>query len=163
MITKIPGSALVDLSDAGMVFTDEDSRHIIRQLLLILKEVHSAGVIHRDIKPDNIMYDPSTKKVGLVDFDQKFTRGYRAPEVILFPSRPAQAPSDAWGVGIVCYQLINRDYPFPTPNDTLAEKYRPIQKNCSPERIDFINRLLDKNPDTRMTIEQALNHDWLKK
>lgn len=70
---------------------------ILTEILKTINYMHNSGVCHRDIKPDNILYDPAKKKIKLIDFDiariKKFTNSqlemmtktgcvsYRAPEI----------------------------------------------------------------------------------
>lgn len=47
---------------------DAEARHIMKQLFDGLSEMHSQHICHRDVKADNLIYDPATKKVKLIDF-----------------------------------------------------------------------------------------------
>lgn len=111
-------------------------RSYIRQLIAGLRDLHSCGIVHGDIKPDNILMSKRTGKVLIIDFGLaserdgnghlmprrfsnhgapragKGTAGYRAPEV-LTNTTPYQSASDMWSVGIVLMCLIMRRLPPP--------------------------------------------------
>jgi casein kinase II subunit alpha len=61
----------VENSDASTLFahfTDWDARYYLYQLLKALRFSHSRGIMHRDVKPQNIMYDPKTRQLRLIDW-----------------------------------------------------------------------------------------------
>ena len=140
------------------------------------------GILHRDIKPDNIMMndmtDHSTPKI--VDFGlSKFigpnqttsepygTFGYMAPEVI--QEKPYSYSCDVWSFGVLLYALLCGVLPFDAA--TKEEKIRRTLKNplafphwikCSDEAIDLLIKLLIKDPTNRITLDEALAHPWFK-
>ena len=158
-LEKCPGKDLVEYtSDEKKDLGETNIKSIIVQLLNILKIVHSRNIIHRDIKPDNIILDDNGR-VYLIDFDQKITPKYSPPEVLRRP-RFRDTKSDVWGVGIVCYILITGYLPWKDRKDVLIKHYNPI-KNCSPEARDFISKMLEFDFSRRLTIDQALEHPWI--
>lgn len=80
---------------------------------------------HRDIKPDNILYDPVKRKIKLIDFDisrmKKYTASehelmtktgcssYRAPEIY---KAVYDEKVDTWAIGVIGYQLLTGKLPF---------------------------------------------------
>lgn len=58
----------LELKDTLKVLTDGDLRHFMFQTLKALEYAHSKGVIHRDVKPQNILIDTESKKVRLIDW-----------------------------------------------------------------------------------------------
>ena len=162
-------------------FSENQMGIIIQQLLKALSFIHSKKIIHRDIKPENILF--SDKKnlytLKLIDFglaansDQEIktvgTPSYMSPEMI---DGNVTYVSDIWSVGVIVYQMITGDLPFKDDdNKTLYEKIKNgnydteilNEKDCSEEVKDFINKALQKDIKNRLTVDEALNHPWIKK
>ena len=105
------------------------------QMLLSIKYIHSIGITHRDIKPQNILVDQKTNIIKLCDFGsaKKLIQGhksiayicsryYRAPELI-FGSTNYDSQIDVWSMGCVIAELVLGRPLFPgdTPSDQLVE------------------------------------------
>ena len=164
-------------------FSENQMGIIIQQLLKALSFIHSKKIIHRDIKPENILF--SDKKnlytLKLIDFglaansDQEIktvgTPSYMSPEMI---DGNVTYVSDIWSVGVIVYQMITGDLPFIGKDDNNKTLYEKIkngnydteilnEKDCSEEVKDFINKALQKDIKNRLTVDEALNHPWIKK
>jgi len=119
----------------------EEAAPIIRQACLALDYAHSKGVIHRDVKPSNVMLDKQGR-VFLTDFGLALsvefgTRGeifgsphYIAPEQAIF-SANAIPQSDLYAVGVILYEMFTGQLPFEAENPLdvamlhLTEPVRP--------------------------------------
>ena len=97
------------------------------------------------------------------------TPSYMSPEMI---DGNVTYVSDIWSVGVIVYQMITGDLPFKDDdNKTLYEKIKNgnydteilNEKDCSEEVKDFINKALQKDIKNRLTVDEALNHPWIKK
>lgn len=103
----------------------------MRQLCEAVSHIHAQGIIHRDIKPDNILYNTESGDIKLIDFglaknlnkvdeNDKSTRLmvgtplFYAPEMIKENGSfdCYQKPVDIWAIGITCYYLLSGSFPY---------------------------------------------------
>jgi serine/threonine protein kinase len=134
-------------------FSEGKVRDVLKQLLPILDYLHQRNVIHRDIKPDNIIRDRNNKPI-LVDFGTakhiptgEFsvtgtgigTKGYMAPEQSVGKTKPN---SDIYSLGATCIHLLTGKHPF---NLFDRGKNKWIWRNYLPRPIDSqLAAVLDK-------------------
>lgn len=99
---------------------------------------------------------------------------YMAPEIFL---RDYSAEADLWSLGVMLYQLLSRRFPFwETEGGCKATSIEEVQKavldndiqynygawlQCSDEGLDFIQRCLERDFQSRITVAQALEHPWI--
>ena len=166
---------------------ERQSCKIIYKILKALSYLHSFGIIHRDIKSENILITYNNDEefdIRINDFNLSRILGpgefcnetcgtlsYVAPEILL--KKKYNKLVDSWSLGVTCYLLISGSLPFDHPlNDkeiirkTIYEQpnfRNGIWEKIPNECINFISKLLEKNPKKRMTINEALNHEWIKK
>ena len=144
------------------------------------------GVIHRDLKPENVLMTSEGEDgdIRLLDFglskicspnekcvEPYGTLTYCAPEIIL--DVPYNKEVDMWSLGVMTYLMVSGRLPFNSSDENqIAELIafstpdfikNPCWKTVSKECVDFIKRLLVKQPKNRMTISDAIKHDWFKK
>ena len=165
---------------------EETACRLVHKLCAALYYIHSYGIVHRDIKPENVLMTSNgdDADVRLLDFglgkilgpeeyctEPYGTLSYVAPEVLL--ERPYRKEVDLWSLGITTYLMLCGSLPFDHPsddkeiakqtvNDPLPFK-GSVWRSVSNEAIDFVNRLLVKDPSKRMTVKDALEHEWIKK
>ena len=165
-------------------FNENQMGQIIHQLLKALSFIHSKNIIHRDIKPENILFSDKRNifSLKLIDFglatfqeQEKKTAGtpmYMSPEMV---DGNGTYVSDIWSVGVVVYQMVTGKLPFDggenDENQILYEHIKNDEYNkeklnnveCSDDVKDFIDKALQKDIKKRMTVQEALNHPWIKK
>ena len=160
------------ISDAGFV-PERMARGFFRQILNAVIGCHEAGVIHRDIKDENILVDTKTLELKLVDFgsgaklhdevytDFDGTRVYSPPEWIKFRRYRADGLT-IWSLGILLYDMICGDIPFESDSQIKRAHiaFRP-ELRLSSQVKDLVLRCLCVSQSERITLAQILQHPWV--
>jgi WD40 repeat protein/tRNA A-37 threonylcarbamoyl transferase component Bud32 len=124
----IEGKTLAEELRAGRTFQPREIAQIVRKLALALAKAHSAGVVHRDLKPGNIMLDSEGEPV-LMDFglayreqtdELRLTKSgmivgspaYMSPEQLDGDPEKIGAASDIYSLGVVLYEMLTGKLPF---------------------------------------------------
>ncbi|XP_057536919.1 CBL-interacting serine/threonine-protein kinase 12 [Amaranthus tricolor] len=161
---------------------EDVARKYFQQLISAVGFCHARGVYHRDLKPENLLLDENgdlkVSDFGLsavsdqIQQDGLFhtfcgTPAYVAPEVLARKGYDA-AKVDLWSCGVILFVLMAGYLPFHDPN--IMSMYRKIYKGefrCprwfSPDLVKLLLRLLDTNPQKRITIPEVMENKWFKK
>lgn len=161
---------------------EEVARKYFQQLISAVAFCHARGVYHRDLKPENILLDEDgnvkVSDFGLSAISEQIkqdglfhtfcgTPAYVAPEVLGRKGYDG-AKVDIWSCGVILFVLMAGYLPFHDQN--VMAMYKKIYKGefrCprwfSPELARFLTRLLDTNPERRITIPEIMNNRWFKK
>ena len=149
------------------------ARDLFRQLLTTVIACHQKGVVHRDIKDENILIDLNTFKIKLIDFgsgallEKKIyhefqgTRVYSPPEWINQRSYRPEGLT-VWSLGILLYDMVCGDVPFEC--DAEIRRAQPAWfpgLKLSLEVKSLITGCLTVAPRERLTLERILTHPWL--
>ncbi|MEM7801027.1 MAG: protein kinase [Chloroflexota bacterium] len=149
---------------------------LLIQTLQALHYLHRHQVIHRDLKPDNVLVTPDGH-VRVTDFGLALsgtpktqnssrmtgTTAYLAPELIISGGRAPSVQSDLWGVGVMAYELYTGRHPFEAEGRasflrrvlTEAPDFSPFDDNITP----WLARLLEKSPKDRFDDTQEALDD----
>lgn len=179
----VPGGDLYSLLQNIGTLDEDSSRIYIAQIVQALDFLHGKGILHRDLKPDNILIS-CEGKLKLTDFGLSLygafdrgnseglvgTPGYMAPEIIL--SQPHNQCVDYWSLGVILFELLTGIPPF--NRETEQETFQAIVsgkcdwsllEDVSNDGIDFIRKLLTVDPSKRLGangISDIKNHSWFK-
>ncbi|MFJ5308894.1 protein kinase [Streptomyces sp. NPDC088350] len=167
----VRGVSLADLLDAEGPLTPQRTAHIGAEVLAALRAAHDAGVLHRDVKPANVLMS-NDGRVVLTDFGIAMVEGSSAltmtGEVIGSPEflaperalgRTPGPESDLWALGVLLYAAVEGHSPFRqnTPLSTLraiVDEDLPTPRLAGP-LTPVIEGLLRKDPAERLSAEQA--------
>ena len=166
--------------DAGGHCSEESAVPMVWQILSSVAYMHSRGVIHRDIKPENFLFASEDRNsllkaidFGLSDYckegdilgDIVGSPYFVAPEVL---KKAYNLKADEWSIGVMTYILLVGTRPF--FGRTQSEVFRSVLDEnpkldgvgITTEARDFIEKLLTRDVDGRLTAAQALSHPWFR-
>ncbi|XP_051010336.1 PAS domain-containing serine/threonine-protein kinase [Acomys russatus] len=145
--------------------------YIFRQLVSAVGYLRSQGIIHRDIKDENIVIAEDFT-IKLIDFGSAayLERGklfytfcgtieYCAPEVLM--GNPYRGPElEMWSLGVTLYTLIFEENPFCEVEETMEAVIHPPFL-VSPELMSLLSGLLQRSPEQRTTLEKLIIDPWV--
>eukprot|EP00347_Sterkiella_histriomuscorum_P006243 403353516 len=177
------GGSLFDILAGKQKIIEKDIQIIMAQLFLAVDYLHQMNIIHRDLKLDNILLNSQEQQnfdLRIADFGlaQQLLDGekctikcgtptYIAPEIL--EGKEYDTRSDIFGLGSIMYNLFTGRFLFESRknNDILY-----LNKQCDLSHIDsyisgisiqgqdLLRKILQKNPETRISARQALQHKW---
>lgn len=171
--------SLQDLIDAKVTMSEEVLRHAAFCCITALDHLHSQRTAHRDIKPANILMnrngDFKIADFGLASTLAKsnsFFSDFTGTIMYMAPERISGAyysfVSDIWSLGITLFSLATGGYPFTVDDGFFGleeaichDPLHPIPNRFSPICRDFIKRMLNRDPERRITSEEALTHPFI--
>ncbi|CAK9862133.1 unnamed protein product [Sphagnum jensenii] len=161
------------------------ARHFMQQLGAGLQVLRNNNLIHRDLKPQNLLLstDDNTAVLKIADFG--FARLlqpqgmaetlcgsplYMAPEIL--QSKKYDAKADLWSVGAILYQLVTGRPPFSGNNHLQllqnimktneVQFPEPLMAELHPDCIDMCRKLLRPNPVERLSFEEFFSHSFME-
>ena len=184
---------VMEIADGGTLLTMIAKngglpRHVLkkyfRQLVVGLRDIHQSGVVHRDIKPDNLLLD-EYRDLRIADFSfaacandsrvlkrQCGSPHYVAPEVIIGNGYNGRKV-DVWSLGVTLYAMAFGQMPFVAPNtDLLYERICaghltfPKEADGTPKGSEALRHLISVclavDPAERWTLKKIFRHPWLQ-
>lgn len=171
IILELCTETLYDVVKREKKISDKNLRVYLKQIINGLKYIHQKDIIHRDIKPGNILIKDGTVKI--CDFGMSAyiysdncicgTPNYISPEVL-----NGQIPTfmcDVWSLGVMIYALAIGKAPFET--SSVKTTYQRIRdcKYSFPDEInddlkDMIKKIIQKNPTDRLSLDEISKHHF---
>ncbi|KLJ13177.1 protein-serine/threonine kinase [Blastomyces silverae] len=169
----LPGMDLFDYIELRSNMDEDECRNIFYQVVDAIHHLHTkAHVVHRDIKDENVILD-GEGRIKLIDFGSAAyiskgpfdvfvgTIDYAAPEVLQGKSYGGKE-QDVWALGILLYTIVYKENPFYNIDEILDHPLRVPYLPFSEECIDLIRQMLDRDIDQRLTIEEVIQHPWMR-
>ena len=161
------------------VFTDQEAKFYISEIILALESLHEQGVYHRDLKPDNILiatdghlmladFGLAKENVKRNEIANSFlgSKAYLSPEMVR--GEGFTQASDIYGIGMILYEMLCGDLPFPlTTEEAVFNHIKSSQfqfpEDISNEGKDIMRKLLEKDPQKRIgtkSIDEIKRHSF---
>ncbi len=183
----VQGGELFDRIVEKEFYHESDAAAVIKLMATALGYLNENGVVHRDLKPENILLtdknDDTTVKLADFGFAKEInpggegselkttcgTPGYVAPEIIM--GKPYGKEVDMWSLGVITFILLCGYPPFYHENQ--AQLFKLIKKakykfdpefwsEVSDDAKDLVKGLLVVNVEERFTVDDVLDHPWIK-
>ncbi|MBN1898119.1 MAG: diguanylate cyclase [Spirochaetes bacterium] len=185
VMESLAGPSLSDILNKGRTFGIKESIDIIHQLTEALDYVHGRGILHRDLKPGNIILQKKKNnyKVMLLDFGVAFimelghikgeeevvgTFGYMSPEATGIVNKRIDERSDLYSLGIIFYRLLTGELPFKAKETSkmlhqqvaiIPVKPGKVRPGISIELEEMVMKLLYKEQELRYQSAKGLLYD----
>ncbi|CAL8373770.1 unnamed protein product [Arctogadus glacialis] len=185
VLELVSGGELFDFLAQKDSLCEEEATQFLKQILEGVRYLHSKRIAHFDLKPENIILldkNVPVPRIKIIDFGlaHKIEAGtefkeifgtaeFVAPEIVNYEQLGLEA--DMWSIGVITYILLSGASPFlgDTKQETLGN-VSAMNYDFDPEFFgttselakNFIRGLLEKDTRKRMTIEDALDHPWIK-
>ncbi|KAL5709099.1 non-specific serine/threonine protein kinase [Ranunculus cassubicifolius] len=176
------GDLFKEIQKQGGKYPEHKAAAVINELMTLIQYCHQMGVAHRDIKPENVLLTAEGDMVladfgfaaryshvrGKLLFGDAGTPCYMAPEIVTMGNFYSEKV-DVWSAGVILHSLLVGELPF--DGDTLEEKFHQIEhaalnfdvgawKSVSPLARDLIKKMLVRDPSSRLTADEVLQHPW---
>ncbi|XP_039273118.2 uncharacterized protein LOC120347280 [Styela clava] len=173
MVRPHPSVDLYDHVTKQKRLKEPVARRIIRQLVSALLHCHKMGVLHRDVKLENILFNPVTMDTILIDFGcgdyhrsgqyKEFagTPEYYPPEWYLYKQYSGESAT-VWSIGVLLYSLLCGTLPFRSSKDIINKELTKYPTDVSRTAKHLIGQAVQKNYRDRPDLKGILSHPWFK-
>lgn len=171
----------VGLDDTAKPYPEEQCRLWFRDMILGIEYLHSQGVVHRDIKPDNLLLSKDDvlkivdfgvsemfeKKSQMLTAKSAGSPAFLPPELCVSGHGDVSGTAtDIWAMGVTLYCLLFGKLPF--SHCGVVQLYEAIKNDepfipegLNPDAADLLKRLLEKDPCKRIKMPELREHPWV--
>lgn len=162
--------------------SEDQARHYFRQIMCGVAYLHFLGIAHRDIKPDNILLTHAKGECKIADFgvsemfvkpgddvvsDTAGTPAFMSPQLCRAGNASSHGyTDDVWACGVTLYCFLMGRLPF--DKSAILDLYESIvneepvyNSNLSPNCLDLLHQMLNKDASKRITADAVLEHPWV--
>jgi len=162
---------LYDYIDEKKTIDKEVARNFFKQIVDVVAACHDRGIVHRDIKDENLLVNLTNQELTLIDFGAAGrlkrgdyymfdgTRVYSPPEWIR-DRRYRGEPLTVWSLGILLFDMVVGDVPF-TENHEIIKAKLKFPSNLSDGVKNLIRGCLQPEEEKRLTMEEVKRDPWL--
>lgn len=181
----LEGKNLMEVILNNIHYTKSDTSRFMEDILYAVSYLHQEGIMHNDIRPDNLVFEGSgiSGKLKLIDFglacegnnkSGKYGQiHFRAPETFKTVNDNKDflisAKSDIWSIGVIFYILLNKK-PLVTGSKVkeiknFLKKFQPDsleELDIDKDELQLLKALLQKDENVRISAQEALSFDYFK-
>lgn len=179
VLEYVEGGELFDYVSSEGPLHELEAVRLFRQIIAGLSYCHQYNICHRDLKPENILLD-GRRNIKLADFGMAALQPaghwlntscgsphYASPEII-YGRRYQGDKADIWSCGIILFAMLAGFLPF--DGGDLTNTLKLVKRGdyilppwFSPEAVDLVQRILQKRPEDRITMQEMWRHPLLRK
>lgn len=174
LILERPESSidLFDFIRENGPLNEDIARHILTQVIAAIRHLHACGMVHRDIKDENVVLDRHTGVVKLIDFgcgtnlkDGPYTEFSGTAE--FYPPewfnqrRYWAASATVWSLGVLLFDMLQGEIPFKN-SDRIIENRPLFKEPVSNSSRNLLRWMLANDYRKRPNLNQVLDHEWMK-
>ncbi|KAJ2079371.1 hypothetical protein H4R24_003815 [Coemansia sp. RSA 988] len=176
---KGPVQKVDSATSSSTQLSPEQAHRYFVESLLGLEYLHENNIIHRDIKPDNLLLT-SDNTLKIADFGESTivarhedrvtgstgSPAFMAPELCQGINEVSGEAADIWSLGVCLYSFIYSTLPFKGHStievlDSISEDELKFPGPYDEQLQDLLSRMLDRSPDSRIRIDDIREHPWV--